>query len=315
MALAALRLRGAPAGWTILGLLVVFALARSVCSVSYKDVLGKTVSKATRGTATGAAGTVAAVLVLFFGAALSFGLLKKSIGVIAGALGVAGGLWLLAAAVFSTLAEEAGATEGGGRALEVALRQASLVREDPQLARFIAVRGLLIATALAPPFILSAAGQEGGRALGELGPFVLASGLASALSSFVWGRLSDVSSRRVLMIASGVAAFALAVAGILMTILGPERAAIPLAVALFVLMIAYQGVRLGRATHIVDMADRDTRAAYTALSNSIIGAWLLVGGVFGPIAERAGNAVVMVICGAMCVGAGVLARGLEEVQA
>ncbi len=64
---AMLMLSGAAAGWTAIVLLTIFAVARSVCSVSYKDVLGKTVSKATRGTATGSAGTVSALLVLGFG--------------------------------------------------------------------------------------------------------------------------------------------------------------------------------------------------------------------------------------------------------
>ena len=43
----------------------------------------------------------------------------------------------------------------------------------------------------------------------------------------------------------------------------------------------HQGVRLGRTTHVVDMADEDSRAAYTALSNTIIGVVLLAGGIFG----------------------------------
>lgn len=223
MSLAALRLEGAAAGWTILGLLALFALARSVCSVSYKDVLGKTVSKTARGTATGAAGTVAAALILAFGAALSVGILAKSIGMIAGVLVVAGSLWLLAAVVFSSLAEEPGATEGGGNPLGVALRQVSLLREDGQLVRFIVVRGLLVATALAPPFILTSAGQGDSRELGDLGPFVLASGLAAVSSSFLWGRLSDFSSRKVLMLAAVVAAAALAAAGILVLVLPPGR--------------------------------------------------------------------------------------------
>jgi O-antigen ligase len=45
MGLAALLLTGAVAGWVILGALAVLALARSVCSVTYKDVLGKTIAK------------------------------------------------------------------------------------------------------------------------------------------------------------------------------------------------------------------------------------------------------------------------------
>ena len=64
MAAAALLLEGAAAGGAIIALLAVFALARSACSVSYKDVLGKTVSKSTRGTATGTAGSIAAALMI-----------------------------------------------------------------------------------------------------------------------------------------------------------------------------------------------------------------------------------------------------------
>lgn len=45
-------------GGTVLGLLALFALARSFASVSYKDVLGRTVAKTTRGTATGTAGSL-----------------------------------------------------------------------------------------------------------------------------------------------------------------------------------------------------------------------------------------------------------------
>jgi hypothetical protein len=80
------------------------------------------------------------------------------------------------------------------------------------------------------------------------------------------------------------------------------------------MMIAYQGVRLGRATHIVDMADEDTRAAYTALSNTIIGVLLVGGGIFGALAARFGEGVVLVCFALMCVAAAVAARGLEEVQ-
>ena len=64
---------GRSAGWIVIALLAVFALCRGACSVSYKDVLGKTVAKASRGSATGAAGSVAALLVLLFGVSLSLG--------------------------------------------------------------------------------------------------------------------------------------------------------------------------------------------------------------------------------------------------
>ena len=66
IAVAGLTLQGAVAGAVIVTLLGVLALARSVCSASYKDVLGKTVGKSRRGTATGFASSVAAVGVIAF---------------------------------------------------------------------------------------------------------------------------------------------------------------------------------------------------------------------------------------------------------
>ena len=77
IAVAAITLEGAAAGMAIVGALAILAVARSVCSVTYKDVLGKTVSKSRRGTATGAATTVGAAAVLAYGALLASGLIPR----------------------------------------------------------------------------------------------------------------------------------------------------------------------------------------------------------------------------------------------
>lgn len=315
MALAAIAFEGAIAGWVIVGLLAVLAVARSACSTSYKDVLGKTVSKSTRGTATGTAGTTAAVVVLAFGVLLSIGILQPSVLLISVVLMVAGACWILAAVIFAGLAEEPGATDGGGHALKHALSQISYLRSDKQLVIFILTRALLLATALAPPYFLAVAGSSDGNALGELGPFVLASGLAAMLSSYLWGRLSDKSSRKVLMLSGILGGIALTAAAIVASTLPSTALALPLAGVLFVLVIAYQGVRLGRATHVVDMADEDTRATYTALSNTIVGVLLLVAGGFGAIASYFGTVTVLGVFAVMCFLAAFVARNLCEVQA
>lgn len=320
MAGVAWSLEGTTAGWSIVALLALFAVARSACSVSYKDVLGKTVVKSTRGTATGTANTIAATLVFAFGAALATGVLPTTIPVVVATLCIAGGCWLFAAAAFTTLEEVPGATGGGGNPLSVVLSQFGLLGRDGQLVRFIATRALLVATALAPPYMLQLGivvdTDTPQRAIGQLGPFVIASSAASVLSSYVWGRLSDRSSRRVLLYSALVGAAVLSTTGVLGTST-PDALRLPgvLPALLFVLMVAYQGVRIGRATHIVDMASADERAAYTALSNSILGVVLLVTGVFGLLAQAAGGGVVLLAFGAMCAGAAVCAAGLREVQA
>lgn len=311
------RAGGAVAGGAMLAFLSTFALFRSGASVSYKDVLGKTVSRATRGTATGAAGSMASALVLLFGVLVSVGVLPRTVSMVTGALVVAGVLWLLAAAMFATLAEEAGATEGGGDPLRVAVRQMGLLLRRPQLVRFIGVRGLLLATALAPPYFLLLAGRQGdgsGR-LGELGAFVVASAAAAVVSAYAWGRLADRSSRRVLRTAASVAAAGLGSAAWLAWT-APELARAPYVLPglLFVVMIAYHGVRVGRSTHIVDMASEEERAAYVALSNTALGLLLLLGSVFGLLAQATGEATVLFLFAVMSLAAAALAHGLEEVQ-
>ncbi|MBD3653854.1 MFS transporter [Kangiella sp.] len=322
MALSALFLEAKTAGWVILILLAILAVARSVCSVSYKDVLGKTVSKSMRGRTTGLAASIAAGAVIAYALLLSSGWLERQSLVIGGLL-VAGALWIFASVIFASLAEEKGATEGGGNPLTVARENFSLLAKDKQLIRFISVRGLLIATALAPPFMVTLGGestrgdsleQSGmGNLLSGLGPLVLASALASLLSSYVWGHLSDRSSRRVLIYSGLFAALALALTAIFhwQDLL---QQSIILPALLFILMIAYHGVRLGRSTHLVDMADADNRAAYTALSNTIIGLLLLAGAVFSVIAEYFGLRAVMVVMTAMCLLSSWIALGLNEVQ-
>lgn len=313
MALSALFLAPEIAGWSILGLLAVLAVARSVCSVSYKDVLGKTVSKSMRGRTTGLAASIAAGAVIAYALLLSSGWLERQSLVLGGLL-VAGALWIFASVVFTSLAEEKGATEGGGNPLTVARENLSLLVRDKQLVRFIAVRGLLIATALAPPFMVTLGGESGiATGLSGLGSLVLASALASLLSSYVWGHLSDQSSRRVLIYSGLFAALALAMTAIFdwQNLL---RESIVLPALLFILMIAYHGVRLGRSTHLVDMADADNRAAYTALSNTIIGLLLLAGAVFSVIAEYFGLRAVMVVMTVMCLLSSWIAMGLKEVQ-
>ncbi|TRD10061.1 MFS transporter [Erythrobacter insulae] len=309
---AALFLEGAQAGWAILASLTILALARSVCSVSYKDVLGKTVSKSRRGTATGLAGSIAAALVIVFAVMLVTDFVERQSIVLAG-LVIAGICWIAGGLLFTSLQEHEGATDGGQSAFVVARQNLSLLSQDRQLRLFIFARGCLTATALAPPFMIAAASGAGQSAFEGLGFLVLASSGAALVSSAIWGRLADRSSRRVLLISALAGGAALAVsaaasyAGLIQTIW-----VLPL--LLLGLMISYQGVRLGRSTHLVDMATEDTRAAYTALSNTIIGAILLGGSVFGAIAQFFGNSAVLALMAALCLAGAYFAARLEEVQ-
>ncbi|WP_415233743.1 MFS transporter [Pseudorhodobacter sp.] len=306
--LAALTLTGAMAGGVICALLAVLAVARSICSVSYNDILGKTVGQSRRGAATGLASSLGAGAVVIFALVLMTGIVDRATLVVV-ALALAAVLWLAAGLIFSSLWEERAA----GMAGAAALGQLKLLRADPQLRRFIWARGLLTSTALAPPYIVLLGAQAGHGTFDRLGALVLASSVASLLSSWVWGRMADRSSRKVLMF-SAVAGFVALLSAVVLDLAGASGTVWALPLVLFVLMIAYHGVRQGRSIYLVDMAPKDNRAAYTAVSNTVIGILLLGSGIFGALASLAGAKVTLMIFAAMSLAAIWVTKGLNEIE-
>lgn len=304
--LAALLLEGAAAGIAICVALAGLALCRAACSVSYKDILGKTVAKTRRGAVTGLAGSVASVAVLVFAGLLLSGLAQNRWAIIL-AIALAAALWIAAALLFSRIEETPSADQPSASA------GFGVLRDNADLRRFVLVRGLLVSTALAPPYLVILAGQSEDSGLGRLGALVLASALASLISSYVWGRLADRSSRKVLMLA-GVSGAASMMAAVGLWFAGLATAFWAMPVVLFVLMIAYHGIRQGRSTYLVDLAPADQRAAFAAVSNTVIGGLLLLAGVIGGGAAMIGPQATLVVFAAMAVAAAAVAKGLPEVE-
>jgi hypothetical protein len=318
MAAVAMTARGDLAGWLLVALLALFSLARGVCSVAYKDVLGKTVSKGRRGMVGGHASRAAGVAVLALGLVL---LLvpeqDRGVDFLAGLLCLGAGLWFAAAAIFASLAEHPGATEGGANALGEALSSLALIARDGQLALFLASRALLAASALMAPFLVLLAREMGQQDLTSLGMLVLASGAAGAVSASFWGRFSDRSSRLVMASAgalAGAAGLAAAALGTFAPAAPGGLAGLALAALYFLLALAHTGIRLGRKTHLVDMAGSAQRASYVAVSNTVIGIVLLAGGLFGVLADTAGVVLTVAVLAVLALAGSACALALREVQ-
>ena len=301
----ALTMEGVAAGVAICGALAVLALSRAACSVSYKDILGKTVQKTRRGAVTGVAGSTASVAVLIFAGLLMSGLLRDVTPVII-AIGIAAILWIGAAMLFSRL-EEKTSEDTDDTSVDF-----SPLKEDAQFRLFIAVRGLLTVTALAPPyFVILGGGQS---ALEGLGALLLASAAAAFAGSYVWGRLSDKSSRKVLFL-SGLLATAFATLAVAAELSGWAGTAWVIPAILFFFMLSYQGVRSARSVYLVDMSPEEARSSYAALANTAIGVLLIVTGAFGGLLAMAGPVVALTGFAILSLIGGLLALRLDEVEA
>jgi hypothetical protein len=316
MAAMAVTLEGPAAGGAIVLMLVLFSLARGLCSVSAKDVLGKTVSKSRRGALMGWSASLSGLAVLGVGLWLGgAGVRGPGLGVFAGLLIAGGLLWLLAMAAFAAIREQPGATEGGGNAFSVALRQLGLLLRDAPFRHFVVARALLLAVALAPPFYVLVAQQQARAGLLGLGALIVANGLATSVSAPIWGHLGDRSSRWV-MTAAATGAGLLGVFTFAAVSLRWSWATGELGMAsiFLVLNVMHGGVRLGRKTYLVDMASGENRAAYVAVSNTAIGVLMLAGGLIGLVGDRLGAAATVLLLGLLSLAAAIYTYRLPEVS-
>jgi predicted MFS family arabinose efflux permease len=314
MAIVALTLEGAAAGWAILGALALFALARSLSSLASKDVLGRTIPKGARGQVTGSATIASGAVAITVGVALrAFGGEDAGIGTFALLLGVAALAWVVAGAVFATVTEAPGEhdEQPHGRPLHDAL---ALLRNDRPFRRFVTARTLLLVSALAPPFVVTLATREGGAGLAGLGPFVISSGLAALLGGRTWGRLADRSSRRAMTLAAGSAS--VIVLGFLALLQFPvvREAAIVYPATYLLLALAHTGVRVGRKTYVTDLAEGNRRTEYVAVSNTAMGALLLVTGAISSAVAMLGPEAALLFLAVLGLAGVAVSRSLPEVS-
>ena len=298
---------GTAAGVGILAALVMFSLGRCLCSIASKDVQGRTIPSGERGQIIGLATSAAGLVAVTLGLAIRLvGGHDIDAGQIAILLAAGAVMWTLSAAVYAQIKEPAGegrseksdkddSSGSGGEGGEGASGSwfadaARLFREDPTFRKFISVRGLLLVSSLSPPFIVSMSVAAGTHALTGLGGFILASGVASLIGGRIFGRMADRSSR--LLMARAASAASLVAIALVVVVLavpgfdGGSAAGTAVFVgSYFLLTLLHSGVRVGRKTYVVDVAEGDTRTAYVAVGNTSMGIiLLLVGGISSALA-------------------------------
>lgn len=317
MAWVALVAHGVAAGLAIVALLVVFSLARGACSVAFKDVQGKTIPKTRRGRLSGWVSALAGLAAMAVGGLLGQWQAEAggSVGIYAGLLGLAAALWWLASVSYAGIIEYPGATEGGANGWREAWQRLSLLRDDAPFRRFVMARALAMGSGLAAPFYIAMARDDLGDAVAWLGVFIAVEGLAGLVSSPIWGRWADRSSRRVFAAASGLAALLSVAVGVSAWWAMPTSVAMVVyPVTLFLLGVAHAGVRLGRKTYLVDMAEGNQRTDYVAVSNSVIGVVLLATGLLGALAATVSVGLTLIVLGLAGAWGAVLALGWREVS-
>ncbi len=320
MGLAALRFQGSSAGFAIIGLLVVFSLMRGLCSVASKDVLGKTIPKSKRGQLSGWAASFVGLLTLVMAVTLYFWDSVKPKSdfegtLIAAALIIASLFWFLSAVTYGKVTEFKGETSGGKNGWLHGVKRLKLVISEPQFGQFVLARAFLLCSALSAPYYILVAQNNQSANYASLALFLFVSGLAGFVSGPIWGRLSDLSSRMVMVLGGSVSALTGLMVWAFVYFEVSLLASIWLIPACyFLLSLAHQGVRLGRKTYLVDMATGDKRTDYVAVSNTLIGLILLGLGLLGTLSQFLSPANLILVLSCMGFLGALMSLSLKEVS-
>ena len=315
IALAAATLKGVALGIGVIACLAALSVFRAICSISGKDVQGRTIEKGRRGLITGRATALSGAFTLAIGLVLTLLPNELPRWIIVALLLLGASTWAFASLVFRGISEpEAEDTDSGtadGNWLTVTW---DLVSKDAQLRNFLVVRSLMLVTALSTPFIVVLA-QEQGSSLSSLGAFVIASGGAALLGGRISGLWSDKSSR--LTMAWAAAAASLVIIGLVVSanVASPGVNAFVMPAGFFAVNLAHTAVRVSRKTYLVDMAEGERRTLITGASNTIMGVVLLVVGALSSAIASFGSQAALIFL-ALLGAAGVAgAWNLKDVSA
>ena len=320
LAIVPATLEGLAAGWAITGAVAGFSLSRGLSSIAAKDVLGKTIPKSRRGLLNGWVSSSGGLLALLAGAALLLPGEWSNLGKTeyTWILSMGAGLWLLSVLLIEGIREfpdkyptdQTPETEENDP-----FSKLSLLTKDSSFRNFVIVRALAIGSGLSAPYIISLSHEALNGHSFWLGIFILVDGASAMLSSPFWGRMSDRSSKFVLTFAMSITTLLLLTVGLL-ALFGIDGlfATITYPLVFFLLGIAHSGVRLGRKTYIVDMAEGNKRTDYVSVSNTIIGLLLLIMGTITSLVSLLSVPVAILVFGA-CGGLGsILAKRLPDVS-
>jgi len=289
--LVAMNFTGTSAGIAIVCLTVLFSLSRAISSITNKDVLGKTISKSKRGTLSGTASSIAGAASIALGFFLYFR--DSEFGGVDILLAVGACCFLLSAVSYSVIKEFADSNDKQTNTKAIVKSNLQLLSDDPQFLRFVLVRSLMISSGLAAPYFVLMAQANQNYNLTSLASLIVLGGVASFVSGRIWGKLADKNSKNVMTYTAFINCVICALAATFMWL--NQSDSVFYLILFFTLLVVHEGVRQGRKTYLVDMAEGNKRTDYVAVSNSLIGVVLLTIGLISGVIAQFSLLAVMIL--------------------
>ncbi|MFT4655741.1 MAG: MFS family permease [Patiriisocius sp.] len=291
--LAGFSLQGVMAGGVMVISLACWSLSRSLCSLTYKDIQGVHINKGKRGKLIGSALTISSLITMMV--AVSALYIDNSGSQIGSDKLLPICLIAMLAQVFcfvmmwpvkTCLGEKTCNEENNTHQINKDEEKhkhkqaygAFSSSEKTILKRFVAMRSLLSHSALVAPLFTLA---YSGGAISILSFLIISQAMAGVVSSYIWGALSDKRALLSMRLGAFVAAVASAILLIISLKFEHQLHNAWLIIGLFfILGIGHNGVRTGRKIYSIDILTGHKRTTFVALTNTIVGVFMLSIGVF-----------------------------------
>jgi hypothetical protein len=282
------------AGLLILVSLLFLSLGRSLSSLSMKDIQGLNIEKGQRGKLVGIASSLSGLLSLVTAGLLLFS--PQDMNILAIQLLITFSAALFIISLLLSIGLTANLTDdetdlNSGKSLWKTIHQQADLRQ------LIISRCLLLHAALIAPFFVNASATS--NDFFQLPYFIIASALADFISSYLWGKMADKSAIRTLFFATLVCVSA-SITFYFVTSFNNWLIDVLL---FFVLNLGYAGIRTGRKTYMLDIAQGSQRTLYVSAANTMVGyILLLLGGLYALLYHAMGEHIILVMTIFMVVG-------------
>jgi MFS family permease len=171
------------------------------------------------------------------------------------------------------------------------------IKQEADLRHLIISRCLLLHAALIAPFFVSASAIN--NPFFQLPYFIIASALASFISSYLWGKMADKSAIKTLFFGT----FICVSATMIFYFFSSLNNWLIDVFLFFVLSLGYAGIRIGRKTYMLDIAQGNQRTKYVAAANSTVGYILLMlGGCYALLYIVIGEHIILIMTAFMVIG-------------
>ncbi len=312
--------------WALVTILFCYALFNfggGVTTLSFQDVVAKTVPSNQRGRFFGTRQLLSGLLAFSIGGPLVRWVLSDespfafphNFALISAFSLIC---YALAMSVFATVHEPPAQQVVPRMSFKDTLNAApAMLRDHHDYRQFIVVRLFLLIGRMAEPFFIIYVTEQLGLPASIAGVFVASAAVAAAISNAVWGRLGDSRGKQWLLRVTG----SVAMLPPLMMLVAPSISATHETLLILWLLLlslasgtSADGVSIASMTYLLEVAPPEQRPLFMGLANTILGVGALIPVVGGMLVSSFGYQTAFGIAATCsCIGV-ILARRLRSVQ-